>query len=77
MSFKFPLANPSHKLIYNDKAWFNPWCVVEVRIEGIGYEHYKKVRAFSNNADAQRLCDKLNGKNKIQEFKPFGGGIYK
>lgn len=78
MSSKFPRANPPYEVKYNEKAWFNPWCVVEVRIEGIGYKHYKKIDAFSNNADALILCDKLNGKDhKPKPFKPIGGGFYK
>lgn len=74
---KFPMASPAYEVQYNKSAWFNPWCVMEVRVEGIGYKHYKKIKDFSSNADALALCNRLNGVDEKREvFKP-SGGIYK
>lgn len=73
---RFPVANPRYELKYDERAWFNPWDVVEVRIEGIGYKHYERVRSFQNNADALSYCNRLNGvsdKPKEREFKPRSG----
>lgn len=69
-------ANPRYELQYNNGAWFRPWIVVEVRIEGVGYKKYSKIASYANNADALSHCNSLN---KVEE-KPRvyqGSGFYK
>lgn len=71
----FRLANPPFEIQYDDKAMFKPWDVVEVRIEGVGYKHYKVFASFVNNADALDCCNNLNKAHEppIPERTYFSG----
>lgn len=52
----------SYELIYNEKALFNPWQIVEVTIEGIGYKKYREIASFDRNEAALSYFNTLSKK---------------